>query len=393
MIGILFLLGSYVLSQFYRSFLAVLSPVLSTEIGMTATELSYASAAWFIVFAFAQFPIGASLDRIGPRLTAGILLLVGGAGGIALFSFATTPFAIIVAMGLIGLGCAPVLMAAFFVFAHEFSEAKFATLAATFVGLGTLGNVAGSEPLAAAIEAFGWRQVGIGLVSVTALIAAGILILVRDPHVERSPSSHGSVLDILKLRQLWWIFPMILMGYAVSANVRGLWAGPYLQDLYGAGTAEIGRVTLYMALALVAGSFAYGPLDRIFNSRKWVVMAGYVILFAVLVWLYLTPEKTLFQVSVCFVAIGFFGSGYAVQMAHGKAFVPKHLTGRGVTLLNFFSIGGAGLMQAVSGEVVEAFGGSLNPVAAYDALFLFYIITLGAALAIYVFSRDSKPTK
>jgi MFS family permease len=364
--------------------------VLTDELAMTATQLSYASAAWFIVFALAQFPIGAALDRIGPRMTAGLLLLVGGAGGIGLFAMAQSGMAIILAMGLIGLGCAPVLMAAFFLFAHEFSEAKFATLAATFVGLGTLGNVAGSEPLAAAIEAYGWRNVGFGLVVITSLVAAGILLLVRDPKVERTPDQRGSVLDVFKIRALWFIFPMILMGYAVAANVRGLWAGPYLRDIYGLETIEIGRITLYMALSLVAGSFAYGPLDRIFNSRKRVVLGGYLALFAVVVWFWMTPDKALWQVALSFAAIGFLGSGYAVQMAHGKAFVPKHLIGRGVTLLNFFSIGGAGIMQAVSGIVVgSAAAAGVN--AGYDALFLFYIVTMGMAIAIYAFSTDAKP--
>ncbi len=329
MAGITLLLLSYVLSQFYRSFLAVLSPVLTDELGISATQLSYASAAWFIVFACAQFPIGAALDRVGPRLTAGVLLLVGGAGGIGLFAMAQSGTAVIIAMGLIGLGCAPVLMAAFFLFAHQFSEARFATLAATFVGVGTLGNVAGSEPLAAAIEAFGWRNVGFGLVAVTRLIAAGILLVVRDPKIDKTGEHRGSVLDLFKIRELWLIFPMICFGYAVSANVRGLWAGPYLEDMYNLDTIEIGRITLYMALSLVAGSFAYGPLDRIFNSRKRVVLGGYVILLRRSVVGLDDTDKALWQVSLCFAAIGFFGSGYAVQMAHGKAFVPKHLTGRG----------------------------------------------------------------
>ena len=46
-----------------------------------------------------QLPVGWALDRVGPRLTAAILLLVGGAGGAALFAVAGTPFHIAIAMG------------------------------------------------------------------------------------------------------------------------------------------------------------------------------------------------------------------------------------------------------------------------------------------------------
>lgn len=391
MSGIVLLLFAYVLSQFYRSFLAVLSPVLSSELGMTASALSYASAAWFVIFALAQFPIGAALDRIGPRRTAAILLLVGGAGGIGLFAMAGSGVAIIIAMALIGIGCAPVLMAAFYIFALEFTPAKFATLAATFVGLGTLGNVLGSQPLAAAVEAFGWRNVGFMLCAITAVVAVGIFALVKDPVVEQTGEKRGSVWDVLKVKELWLIFPMIFMGYSLAAGIRGLWAGPYLIDTFSMGTSEIGQVTLYMALALVAGSFAYGPLDRIFNTRKWIILAGNSIVLIAVAWLLFSHNKEPWQVTMAFTAIGFFGAGYAVQVAHGKGFVPKHLMGRGVTLLNFFSIGGAGVLQALSGFVVGTAAQNGGAEAGYHALFLFYAVTLVIAMGIYVFSKDSKP--
>jgi hypothetical protein len=42
MAGIAALAIAYVLSQFYRSFLAVLTPVLTAELGATKTDLSLA---------------------------------------------------------------------------------------------------------------------------------------------------------------------------------------------------------------------------------------------------------------------------------------------------------------------------------------------------------------
>ena len=72
MAGIAALAIGYVLSQFYRSFMAVLTPVLTGELGMTKVELSAASGAWFIAFALMQFAVGVSLDRLGPRRTASI---------------------------------------------------------------------------------------------------------------------------------------------------------------------------------------------------------------------------------------------------------------------------------------------------------------------------------
>ena len=395
MAGIVVLLFSYVLSQFYRSFLAVLAPKLGTDLGASATELSNAAAAWFIVFALMQFPIGAWLDKAGPRRTAGFLFLAGSGGGITLFALAQSPVMLIIAMGLIGMGCAPVLMATFYFFARTYSEASFATLAAVFVGLGTLGNVAGTEPLAAAVEAFGWRQVAFGLAAFTLAVGVGILVFVKDPPKAESDQGDatlfGGLADLFRIRELWFIFPMVAMGYGVAASIRGLWAGPYLNDMYGLSTAEIGRVTLYMALALAAGSLAYGLLDRLFNTRKWVVLIGNLFVLAAIAFMITADLPPVWLVTVMFVAIGFFGAGYATQMAHGKAFVPAHLTGRGVTLLNFFSIGGVGVMQAASGYVVDISTSAGGKEAGYESLFVFYGVMLVAALAIYAFSKDGRP--
>jgi len=52
--GIIALCCAYVFSQFFRSFLAVLTPVLSSELGMTPTEFAYASGAWFVMFTLAN---------------------------------------------------------------------------------------------------------------------------------------------------------------------------------------------------------------------------------------------------------------------------------------------------------------------------------------------------
>jgi MFS family permease len=391
MAGIILLLLGYVMSQFYRSFLAVLSPVLSGELGMSAGDLANASAAWYIVFALAQFPIGYWLDVYGPRRTAGYLLLVGGAGGIGLFAQADNGNMIIVSMGLIGLGCAPVLMASFFLFARMYDESRFATLASLFVGLGTLGNVIGTEPLAAAIGHFGWRNVAVMLCVTTAVVAAGILLVVRDPELVKKTDRRGSVTDLLKIRELWLIIPVIFISYGVVINIRGLWAGPFLSEMYGLETAQIGQVTLYMALSLAAGSVCYGPMDRIFRTRKWVVLTGNLVVLASLTWLFFHLGQELWKVIAGFAAIGFFGAGYALQMAHGKAFVPAHLTGRGVTLLNFFSIGGAGVLQYLSGFTVETVRRNSGVDSSYEAMFAFYLLALAGALAIYLFSRDAKP--
>ncbi len=397
MAGIAALAIAYVLSQFYRSFLAVLTPVLTADLGMTKTALSTASGAWFITFALSQFAIGICLDRFGPRRTASAFLATGGAGGALLFSAASEPWMVVTAMGLIGIGCAPVLMATYFIYARIYPPARFAVLASWTVGFGTAGNVIGAAPLAAAAEAFGWRPVMAALAVLTLAVAVTVATIVRDPKAPDGMASDTSglrgYLDLIRIRDLWPLIPLSALNYAPVTGIRGLWAGPYLSDVYGADAIGIGGVTLFMALAMVAGSFIYGPLDTFFRTRKWVAMVGNSVTVIALVILALHPLAGIPMITALFVVLGISGGAFGLLMAHAKAFVPAHLTGRGVTLMNFFSIGGVGIMQFVTGGVVSANVDPAAPSHAYGVLFWFYAAMVAVSLAIYLFARDAPPEK
>ncbi|MEO0543123.1 MAG: MFS transporter [Pseudomonadota bacterium] len=394
MAGLVVLCAAYVLSQFFRAFLAVLTPDLNAQLGATSGDLAIASGIWFALFALMQFPVGASLDRFGPRRTASLMLGVFGAGGVALFAIAQSPIMIIVAMGLIGIGCAPVLMASLYIFARTFEPARFAFLTSLFIAIGNLGNIASAAPLSMAVELFSWRVV-VGFFAVlTALVAALIFVIVRDPKVDETSGGESGLrgyLTLLAIPALWLIFPAMLVNYSAAAGIRGLWAGPMLTDIHSADASVIGWVTLAMAFAMAIGSLAYGPLDTLFNSRKWVAFTGMAIGTAAMGIIAVNPAMSIGLLTVLFVIIGLTGVGYGVLMAHAKASFPADMMGRGVTLLNFFSIGGAGLMQFLTGRLVTSYNSAGEPLTTYSALMWFYAGVFTLALAIYLFSRDAKP--
>jgi MFS family permease len=384
-IGLLALILAYVLSQFYRAFLAVLSPVLTAELGVTAAELASASGWWFLAFAAMQIPIGAALDRVGPRLTAGLLMAVGALGAVV-FARATGALEIKLAMALIGVGCAPVLMASYFIFAREYSPAVFGTLAALTLGIGTLGNVAASLPLSSAVAAFGWRETVLGLAAITGAVALGILVLVRDP-ARLEGAGQGSLLDLLKMPVLWPILVMMMVCYAPIAGLRGLWIGPYFSDVHGATALEIGQISLWIGLAMVAGNFAYGPLDRRLQRRKALIIAGNAVTLLCLVGLWWFAAAPPLVATLLLVAAGFFGATFPIVLAHGRSFVPPHLTGRGVTLLNLFGIAPIGIAQIVTGRL-HAATPPTPPAAPFEAVFLFFAVATAIGLAVYLLSQD-----
>ena len=380
--GLIFLTLAYVLSQFYRAFLAVLAPDLAADLGIGADALSRASAIWFVAFAAMQLPIGWALDRVGPRRTASALLGVAGAGGAALFAAAQARWQVDLAMGLIGVGCAPVLMASYYIFARTYPAAVFATLAGVLIGVGSLGNIAASLPLALVAEAIGWRATAAGLALATLAVAGGTAACVRDPAPVEGGAG-GRLTDLLRLPAMWAILPMMLVNYAPAAGLRGLWAGPYVADTYG--PALVGTATLAMGLAMIAGNVAFGTADRLFGTRKWIVFGGNLAGAAACLALWAAPAPGLWAAVALLAAIGFLGSSFPLLVGHGRAFFPPALVGRGVTLMNLFGIGGVGVMQFATGPLFRAAGGGI---AGYQALFGAFGLALLAGCLVYLAAPD-----
>src|SRR5690606_14964569 len=149
-------------------------------------------------------------------------------------------------------------------------------------------------------EAFGWRGTVWALAAVTALTGLVVAALVRDPPCA-ARGGGGSVLTLLKMPALWPVFVMMIVCYAPAAGLRGLWLGPYFTDAPGFTRAQVGEASLWMGLAMVAGSFAYGPLDRWLGTRKWVVFGGNALLLACLAALVLLPGAGALQAILLFV--------------------------------------------------------------------------------------------
>ncbi len=385
-IGIWALVAAYVLSQFYRACLAVMAPVLATDIGTTANDLAIASGLWFLTFAAMQLPVGWALDRIGPRWTSAVLLAAGGGIGSAVMALATGPGMVMIAMALIGVGCAPVLMSSYYLFARTLPAARFGTMAGIVLGIGTLGNVGSSVPLAWAIGTFGWRETFWGLTVVTFAIAGLAAWLLRNPP-RVVGGQQGSVWSLLALPALWPILVMMALCYMPIASLRGLWVGPYYVDVFGADAGRIGQVTLIMGIAMVLGTFTLGPMERFFRTRKYLILVINLVSacgFAAL-WAYPTAGGwvTLGIVTV----IGLAGTTFPMVIAHGRAFVPPHLIGRGVTLLNLFGIVSVGIAQFATGRMYAAIAPT-PPEAPYAAIFLALSLATFAGCAVYALSRD-----
>jgi MFS family permease len=390
----LVLLLAYTLSQFYRAFLAIVAGDLSRDLGLDAADLGALSAIWFAAFALAQFPVGWALDRIGPRRTVAgfmVLAVLGSFGLGAAEGFAGA----LAAMALIGVGCSPVLMGSLYVFGRFYPPGRFAMLSSMLIGFGSVGNLLGATPLALAVQAFGWRPTMAAIAALTALSAVLVLLLLRDPpRVVAGDGRGGSVLgglgQILRIRALWFLLPLAFVSYSAVIAIRSLWIAPYFAEVHGFDVTERGNAALVMAITMSLGALAYGPIERALGHPKLTSLSGSVVTGLCLVALGLLGGGSATLALTVLAIAGAAGMTYAILMAHGRLFFPAHLLGRGVTLLNFAFIGGAGLVQWLSGLFVQA---GRNAGTASEAVFGQLYLTFGATLLIAAAIYAAAPSR
>ena len=152
---------------------------------------------------------------------------------------------------------------------------------------------------------------------------------------------------------------------------------------------------LVAAVAMIVGTLCYGPLDRVFDTRKRIVVCGALITVAVLAALALAPALALWQAAALLVALGGFGVYAMMIIAHGRAIFPERLVGRGLTVVNFANFIGGAVMQMAAGMIVGAFPAvdGAAPEAAYRLVFGFLAATIVLALVFYARAADAKPSE
>lgn len=395
MIVFVALLPAYVLSIFYRSFLSVIAGPVMADLSIGPAEFGLLGAAWFIAFALAQFPVGWALDRLGPRRTVAVTMAIGTAGAF-LFALAGDATTATAGMALIGLGCSPIFMSSLYLFARTEAAARFALLTSVFIGLGSLGNLAGAAPLALAAQAYGWRPTMLAFAAAFLLSTLLAVALVRDPPpVTDASGKHEGLLrglkSIVAIRPLWLLAPITLTGYAIVATARGLWIAPFMTQTHGLGAVAAGHAALVMAITMTGGAFVYGALQKWFGRSKPLVAWGTVVTGLGFALLALFGEGSALTATVLFAVVGAAGFTYAILMAHARVFFPEHLVGRGMTFVNFLFIAGAAAVQFGSGWFIAVQRASgRDAVAAFANLHWAFAVLLLLSTAIYLFTPEKK---
>ncbi|MFT3848609.1 MAG: MFS transporter [Propionivibrio sp.] len=255
--------GAYFLSYHFRTANAVVGPVLAEEFSFGAADLGLLTSTYFLVFGAAQLPLGMLLDRFGPRRVEALLLLFAALGA-AVFASADGIGGLSLGRGLIGLGVSACLMAAFKAFAQWFPLERQASLTGWMMTAGTLGALAASVPLNAAVHAAGWRVAFLALAGLTLAIAGWLFVSVPDKAGAARPETFAAqwagVRAVFGAAHFWRFAPLGCAQIGGFMAIQSLWSTAWLMQVNGHARAVAADHLAAMSCAMFVAYALIGLL-------------------------------------------------------------------------------------------------------------------------------------
>lgn len=357
-------LASYVLSFFHRTAPAAIAGELTRTFSISGAVLGTLAATYFYVYTLLQVPVGVLADTLGPRK-----LLAGGSAIAAVGSllFALAPVWEVAALGrtLVGVGVAVAFIAILKVSAMWFAPERFATVTGVTMFVGNLGAVVAGAPLAWVVTQTSWRGVFVALAALSALLAIGSWLRVRDrPEELGYPAVHvvaaaarvpwaRALLRVLTNPSTW---PAFLVNVGVGGSFlafAGLWAVPYLQQVYGMPRVEAAQHSSLLLLGVAFGGLSVGVISDRLRSRVGV-MRVFVLAYS-LSW---TPwlvhvQWPLPATLAWFALMGFLIPGFTLSWTIAKEANPPQYSGIATAVVNVGIFLGTGILQPWVGWVLD----------------------------------------
>lgn len=379
---------SYMLAFFHRVAPAAIASDLQQAFSASAAALGGLAATYFYVYTVMQIPTGILVDTLGPRRIVTLGGIVAGAGSL-LFAYAATLTEASIGRLLIGLGVSVAFIALLKLNAAWFHDRHFATAVGLTLLLGNVGSVLAAAPFAWVLQFTSWRTVFVVLGGVSFATAMLTWLFVRDHPGEAGlpslrelegevahPRHEGhwfeGLMTVLRNRLTWPNFWMNLGIGGSFLAFAGLWAVPYLRDVYGMDRAAATLHTSLMLAGFAIGAISVGTLsDRVGRRKPVLIATAFVHL---LCWLPLVFSLSMPRLAsyLLFLLMGLSAASFTLSWACVKEVNPHALSGIATSVANTGVFLGTGILQPLVGWTIDRAGLAQGAATQYHAGMLIF---------------------
>ena len=358
---------AYFLSALIRAITATISPTLTREFALNASDLGLLAGAYFLGFAATQLPLGTWLDRHGPKKVVLYFLSVAVLGCIA-FAFATSFAGLVAARMLCGVGVSACLMAPLTGYRRWFDPGTLLRSNSWMLMTGSMGMVASTLPVQWLMPVLGWRPMFWGLAALVLLsmLLIGSLVpawaAVTPTAAAAAPSAPDapapSYAEVWRNPYFRKLLPLAFFSYGGLVAMQTLWAAPWMTKVAGYSALEAAAGLFWINVAMLLTFWTWGLINPWLARRGWhtdrLVTRVLPYSFVVLALIIIAPEPMLAWSGalwalycVCCTVVSL------TQPAVGMAFAPA-MAGRALSAYNLVIFSGVFAVQWGVGLGIDA---------------------------------------
>ncbi|MCK9274135.1 MAG: MFS transporter [Syntrophales bacterium] len=409
----------YFLVCLHRVSPTVITKDLANSFNADAVMLGIISSSYFYLYSAVQPVVGYLSDTAGSRKVIFLFSLIAALGALI---FGTAPNALVATIGraLVGAGVGGVFIPALKLFSNWYRANEFASLTGIMIAIGGIGGLAATLPLTYMVVLFGWRGAFLILGVFSLALACACWLYVKNTPREKGWSAvaavgqfsgssgeqeapaHTTVVKrlaiILGTFDFWMITLSMFFTGGAFLSFQGLWAVPYLMDVFGFSRISAGWMLMLLPFGFAVGGPVFGIFtDRLNLNRKIILLAAMGVStagWAILFFLKFTPYS--FVVAFLFLIFGLSAGGtLPLCFTITKDLFPPWLMGTAVGLSNPSAFFGAALYQPLTGYLLSRFSG-LTPgvysIEAYRHLILVFLISFAISFICILLLSSRKKT-
>lgn len=347
---------------FQRVAPSVMVSDLMAEFAIGGAVLGYLSALYFYPYVALQVPLGALLDRLGPRkiLTTAIGLA---AVGSYLFGSAVTLEQAYIGRVLIGIGSAVGFLASLSLAAKWFPPRRYALLTGLTMLVGMASGVGAQAPLAKLIEWAGWREAMYYGAAFAAVLAVLIFLLVRDAPDEHSQQPekpvqtwssvwHGFLRSISR-REIWMIAIVATAMSGPMLAFGGLWGVPYMMTAYELSRPDAAFYVSILLVGWAVGAPLSGWWSDYIERRRFPILVTAIVKVLLVGLIVFVPNLPLWLCVVVIFGIGAAGAGMTNTFALAREVSNPGTHGSVSGIVNGMTVASGAVLQPVIGLLLD----------------------------------------
>lgn len=390
---------AYFLSALLRAVTATLAPVLTAEFSLRASDLGLLAGGYFVGFAATQLPLGAWLDRYGPKRVVIAFLAVAVAGCLA-FAWADSFWALLAARALCGAGVSACLMAPLTGYRRWLTPAAQLRANSWMLMTGSFGMLASTLPVQWLLPHLGWRPLFGILAVLVALSAAGIAWWVPAWALQTAQDTQQTATSVPErgYAAVWRspyfrrMAPIGFFSYGGMVAIQTLWAGPWMARVSGYTPLQAAQGLFWINLGMLCTFWCWGLATPALFRRGWdvnrLVTWGMPVSYVVLAMNIIAGDAAgagawaLFCMTSTFMALA--------QPAVALAFAPQ-LAGRALSAFNLVVFSGVFAVQWGIGLLIDAaqVAGLAEVDAFRTAMAVFWMCSVAGYVWFVVAGRDN----